>query len=288
MSLLPLFIPLALWLIPVQQSTAAYGVILPPESSLVRSNTSGFISALPVVNDQRVHQGEALVQMQNDELHYLALVESARLTELEAEFRLALVNRTGAMELLKDEVENQKARLTQVKEDSQNLTVVSPGDGLFRAISNQIIVGRWVKRGTVIGVVSGSRNWTATVLNPQSSIDLLNQAPEQIHALTFSTPGTTVPAKRGGQTPRATLHLPQQSLGSAHGGPIPVDLSDTSGTKLLKPMFQVDVLLPAATFQTGQTVLVWFLHEKTPLGPRIWRWATARLAMSLEQYQIML
>lgn len=281
-------VPLLLWLVPVQQSTTAYGIVMPPETSLIRAQSSGFIDTFPASNGVDIRSGEAVVNLRNEEFGFLERQQAARLTELEAEFRLALVNKTADLERLKKEVQYAEKQLGQTRIDIRDLAITSPANGRFLLISKQNHPGRWIERGTVLGVVASADEWTARVMVPQASIDLLHLPPRKILAMTFSAPGQPRRAVLDGQIPRGTMILPQKSLGTANGGPIPVDISDASGLKLLEPMFQVNVLLPEASYHAGQTVLVWFLHDKEPIGTRLWQWGAARLSMVLSQYQITL
>jgi putative peptide zinc metalloprotease protein len=277
-------VPLLLWMIPVQQSTAAYGIVMPPETSLVRAKSSGFISAFSALNGSEVSAGGAIVNLRNEELEFLQRQQIAYLAEREAEYRLALVNKAGNVESLKRDVLYTETQLAQTRMDIYNLLITSPADGKFLLVSNQHNIGRWIERGTVLGVVAGAADWTVQVMFPQASIDLLHQPPRKILAMTLSAPSQSQLLVLDGQTPRATLALPQKSLGTANGGPITVDISDPSGVKLLDPMFQVNLLLPAASYHTGQTVLVWFLHDNEPLGTRLWKSASRKLSTALKQH----
>jgi putative peptide zinc metalloprotease protein len=276
-------VPLLLWMVPVQQSTAAYGIVMPPETSLIRARSSGFISTFSAINGSEVRSGGAIVNLRNEEFGFLELGQTARLAELEAEFRLALVNKSGDVERLKKEVQYAETQLAQTRMDIRDLAITSPADGRFLLISDQNNTGRWIERGTVLGVVAGADDWTARVMVPQESIDLLHEPPRKILAMTLSAPDHPRTAVLDGQIPRGTLILPQKSLGTAHGGPIPVDISDASGLKLLEPMFQVNVLLPEANYHAGQTVLVWFLHDNQSIGTRLWRLGVTRLSRVLNQ-----
>ena len=41
----------------------------------------------------------------------------------------------------------------------------------------------------------------------------------------------------------------------------------------------VNILLPDGTYRPGQTVLVWFLHDRTPIGKRLLDWLSRNLQM---------
>jgi putative peptide zinc metalloprotease protein len=75
------------------------------------------------------------------------------------------------------------------------------------------------------------------------------------------------------EVPGASAQLPTAALGSAGGGPIPVDPRDQNGVKTLRQVFQLELVLPddVRSDYLGARVFVRFDHGYEPAGIQVYR-----------------
>ena len=265
---LTVLLPALLMLTPVQQSTTGYGVILPPESSIVRVKTPGFATTTVPESGAQLKPTDTILRLHDDDLLYRKLQLDARIDAADTLFRSALAQNSADTGRLKADLASLEAELGTVQADISSLVVTSQNSGRFSSLLPRNISGRWLNEGDLIGVVTGPDDWIIEVMIPQTKIDLVRRDSRSVQAISLSRPQDVIPAIMASETPLATQYLPNKSLGTMSGGPLSVDARDPSGLTLVTPMFQVSVQLADANYHVGQTMLVRFLHGSEPLGVR--------------------
>ena len=122
---LTVLFPVALFVAPVPHSTVAYGIILPPESSIVRVQTSGFASNTVQESGAWVTQDEVVLELEDQELVYEKQGLEARLDELDARYRAALAANSGEAGSLKAELAILQEELDELHLDLASLSLRS-------------------------------------------------------------------------------------------------------------------------------------------------------------------
>lgn len=265
---LGILLPVAFFLVPLPHSTVGHGILLPPEHSMLRAQTEGFIETLHVRNGEIVSQGQTLLTLRNEDLRLDREVLQNRHDEQEARFRLALTSNRANAAGLKSELQELAKQLAELDQDLKNLTVRSNTVGRFSLAGPSIDEFRFVERGSILGFVIPRESWSLRVLVDQQSVNPVRTDLQAIQVVSRATPFIQEEAVFGNEIPLATQKLPNRSLGSLAGGPIPVDASDPKGVSLLRPMFQFQVTLPSADYNVGQTFIVRFRHTPEPIGIR--------------------
>lgn len=269
MMLLLTVIPAMLFVVPAPHSTSAYGIILPPQPSLLRVTQDGFMKGSTKLNGDIVHAGEVLFQLTDEELLFTERKLLARQDELNAQFRGALTLDRVEAERLKQEITAVNTQLDHLRVEIQGLTISSQMAGKFSDLTNAAASGKYAHKGDLLGFVTQADSWTVTVMVPQAAIDLIRYNTAEIEAMSLGKPSRKILATIESETPLATDYLPSRSLGTLGGGYIAVDARDPEGLRLVAPMFKVEVKLPAGNYLVGQTILVRFLHSKEPVGYRL-------------------
>jgi putative peptide zinc metalloprotease protein len=178
-------------------------------------------------------------------------------------------------------------RVTRIQADLAALTVRARQDGLWVAPSVEEGVGRWLAKGTSLGLIidPSSYEFIATVL--QEDVDPLFG--KGIHGAQVKLIGQAdhrVPASNLRRIPAEKHTLPSPALGWVGGGEVPISKQDPQGQRAAEPFFEVraDVQpAPDVAFVHGRAGKIRFDLESEPLMPRFVR----RLRQLLQKrYQI--
>lgn len=260
-------------LLPVSYSTYTEGVVSLPENAFIRAGADGLVTRVRVADGEPVEQGEMILQLENIELETRLASLVARLEEARARQQEVFLQDRSQADALKAKVSAIEADIKDVKEQLASLEVVSMTAGVVSLPLASDLLGRYVKRGDVIGYVAGPGQASALVAVPQLDIDTVRQAMNSIEVRLSSRPAETLTAELLRELPLATDRLPNRILGSGAGGLMAVDARDESGMQLLSNIFLVEIALPLETpgNYLGQRIHVRFVHQDESLGNRLLR-----------------
>lgn len=258
---------------PVGHSTYSEGIVNLPEQALIRAKTTGVVSNVNAPDGTTIDEGGVILGLEDIELKSRLEKLVARLGEVKAtQQSVFLVDRTQS-EILNNRAAAIEADIEQVKKQISDLDIVSGSAGRVSLTLGPDLLGRYIKRGDVLGYVAGAESISALVVVPQLDIDAVRNNLLSIEAKLSSRPGDTLPAEFVRELPLATDRLPNKLLGSQSGGIMKVDARDESGMQLLSNVFLVEIALPLETSGSylGQRVHVRFIHEKDALIHRYLR-----------------
>lgn len=266
---------------PVPANTVAEGVVLLPEHTLVRARASGEVVQVYERDQGAVVAGQPLLRLQDDELHAELQVLRARVEEVRARIEQQVGKDRVQAGIYKEELASVREQLAEAEDRAAGLLVSSPAEGQLDLVRPHDLVGRYVEKGQVLGLVRTAAAVTARVVVPHERADKVRR---DTHELSARVPGRAerrLPAELIAEVPSGTRHLPSAALGSLAGGRVAVDARDQAGTTSLEPVFHFDVGLPARTELDfpGVRVLVRFEHSDEPLGRR-WYRSLRRLLLS--------
>ncbi|MFK8076130.1 MAG: hypothetical protein AB8B84_06060 [Granulosicoccus sp.] len=258
---------------PVGHSTYSEGTINLPEQAFIRAKTTGVVSNLNVPDGAAVDKGSVILGLEDIELKSRLEKLVAQLNEVNAtQQSVFLVDRMQSG-ILSNRAEAIEADIEQVKTQISDLDIVSGSAGRVSLTLGSDLLGRYVKRGDVLGYVYGVESTSAMVVVPQVDIEAVRNNLLSIEAKLSSRPGDTFTAEFARELPLATDRLPNKLLGSQSGGLMKVDARDPSGVQLLSNVFLVEIALPMETSGSylGQKVHVRFVHDKDALLYRYFR-----------------
>lgn len=259
--------------VPFPYATRAEGIIWPPEKSLLRAGTEGFIREVKFGSNQRVHEGDAIMINEDPLLAAEKKVLEKEMQELEVRYMaLRFEDRTQA-EIKKEEMLAVRAQLERMEEKESQLVVRSPLNGTLILPNAQDMNDRFVKKGQLLGYVVDYPLRTVRVVVPQDRIGLVKEQTRGIHVRMAERISDVYVAQVKRQVPAATEKLPSMALGLPGGGEVAVDPSDEAGMKAFKSVFQLDLELPAQAGMRsiGERVFVRFDHGKVPLAEQWYR-----------------
>jgi putative peptide zinc metalloprotease protein len=258
---------------PVPSWTRAEGVIWVPEEAQVRAGAEGFIERLLAPVGSEVARGQPLVQAEEPFLETRVAMLRAQLEELSAKYDALLPSDRVQAAMVREEMVAARANLQRALERQAELIFRSAAHGRLVLPGAADLPGRFVKKGQLVGYVLEPGELTARVALTQDDIAMVREDTREVEVMLASWGSNPVPARIRREVPGASLQLPAAALGSAGGGPIPVDPRDKQGLTALRQVFQLELALPAgvrAEFP-GARVFVRFDHGLEPVGFQLYR-----------------
>ena len=251
---------------PMPFTTLTQAVVQAPDESRLRARASGFISRILVEPGATVHRGQPLIELQNDLLLTRRQRLEARLKAIDTRIEANRHSDRAKMAQLKHESEKLRAELSTVIERSRALTILSLADGHVVIPHYDDLMGRFVKRGEVVGYVLGNSNTRLSAVIAQPDAVKLSHYPTTATLRLSGEHPTTHPVVIQRIHPAATHTLPDAALAYSAGGPFLTDPNDQSGLKTVDAVIQVDLLAPGLSLERiGQRAWLRFDHGDMPL-----------------------
>jgi len=259
--------------VPFPLRTRTEGVVWVPEESLVRAGTGGFVRDVTAESGASVVKDEIVVECWDPLLMANARVLQAQLEELQSRYDAALVSDRVQVKILRKEIEDVRKEIARAEERLNALELRSPIDGVFVTPRAQDLPGRYVRQGELLAYVLYVRRPTIRVVVPQSNVDLVRRRTRDVEVRLAERLDRALPAVIKREVPEAAERLPSTALGSAGGGEIAIDPSDSGGTRTFETLFQFDLELDESVDEVfvGGRVYVRFDHGWEPLARRWYR-----------------
>ncbi|MCH2172091.1 peptidase M50 [Myxococcota bacterium] len=259
--------------VPIPHWTVAEGVIWPPERAHVRAGADGFVTRVDIEPSSVVAPGEVLLITRDPLLETQLRSLKAKLRELgarhHAQRRVDLVQ----AQVTYEEIVTTRAELARAREVAGEVVIRSPSAGRFVPVGDQDWTGRFVRKGELVGYITGPEATTVRVAISEDDVAMVRAQTHGVEMRSSSRPGEMSLASIAREVPAASDRLPSATLGVSGGGLWPVDPGDPEGVQSLLPVFQFDLALgPQAHFtRIGERVHVRFDHGREPLAARLGR-----------------
>ena len=262
-----------LFWMPAPSSTRAEGVIWAPDEAQVRATVDGFITAVLAKPDQKVRQGDVVIQTEDPELEARARVLQAQLAELDARYSAMFLTKRVQADVINEQKKHIAEALELASRRQQELQVRSPADGRFIIQDAQNSQGRYVQRGEVLAYVTDNAATTVRVVVPQSEGGLVAQRTRQVEIRPADRIGRPIAARIKREVPAATDELPSMTLSLQGGGKIGLDPSKSGEGKAVEKLFVLDLELPEGEQANyfGGRIYVRFEHDPEPLARQWYR-----------------
>lgn len=260
-------------LVPLPSWTRAEGVVWLPEQARVRAAADGLVVRLLAEPGTRVAAGDPLIETEDPYLEQQVRLLGARRRELDARLTQAQLEDRAQAQVVREEIRAVEADLARARERLDALTIRAETAGRFVVPNEQDLPGRFVHRGATLGYVSDPAAASVRAVVDQDSIGLVRERTLGVALRAADWDAGSVPSRILRQVPAATSRLPSPALGSAGGGPIPLDPRDSEGLTALREVFVLDLELPSAVAgdYAGRRVLVRFDHGAEPLAVQWYR-----------------
>ena len=279
---------LALEVIPFPSHFRASGVIRAAERSQLANQTAGYLEEILVKNSgDRVVRGQALLRLNNRELELNLEQTQARFNEVEAHLLKAMKDETADLAPLMKSREAIVERLQKLKADTENLVIRAPHDGLWFSPDIGDCIGRWVPRGSNVGLLMNPKafEFSATVMQEDGDA-LFGRELRGAQVVLLGQAATKLPVRQWRVVPGEQRFLPSAALGWKAGGDVPVEQGDTRGNKAAEPFFEVICELavpPGVVLMDGCSGKIRFDLRPEPLLPR---WLRRLRQLLQKRYQL--
>jgi putative peptide zinc metalloprotease protein len=170
------------------------------------------------------------------------------------------------------------------------LVIRSPGDGIFLMSDAQDAVGRYVRRGELLGYVMEYSKIIVQVVVPQGEIDLVRKKVRRVELRLVERIPEVILARIKRIAPAATNQLPGGALSAQGGGELALDPDPASSggresqVRAANSLFilELDLDSPDAVLlhNIGSRIYVRFEHEPEPMGTQCYR-AVRRVLLSM-------
>lgn len=273
--------------VPAPAGFRAPGVVRGTSRTAMANEVAGTVDRLAVQPGTIVQRGQPLIILRNPELELSLAGAEARAAEAKARLMDAQAGASADIQPLihlRDSIDQEIAKLTA---DREHLVLRAPHDGAWVAPGVEDYVGRWINRGTDLGLVVDCSNaeFVATVL--QGDVDALFDRPIRGAAVRLhGDAGTPLAVTKWKVVPGGQNTLPSAALGWKAGGEVPVNVDDNAGNKAVEPFFEVRGQVEPdrdVTLMDGRSGEIRFALPAQPLLPR---WFRHMRQLLQKRYQI--
>jgi putative peptide zinc metalloprotease protein len=235
-----------LQLIPFPNHFRAPGVVRATERTEMASDVAGELEKVYVQPGTTVVVGQPLLGFKNPELELELKEAEARTQEVEVRLLKAMKDESADLKPLMKSKEAISERVTKLKSDVEKLTVRARHDGVWVAPGIQEFKGRWMQRGSSLGLLvnPASFEFVATVLQEDAN-SVFARPLTGTEVRLMSDVGAVLEIGEVRVIPGEQRQLPSPALGWRGGGEIPVEMGDERGNKAAEPYFKVIAPLPA-------------------------------------------
>ena len=262
-----------LLLAPLPSNTLAEGIVRMPESAIIRAGESGEVVELLRQDGAKVKPGDPLIRLQEPQLEADARILAARALELRARSERERMHDRVEAAIQREQLAEVEDEIEALEQRLAALTLTSPAQGELELIQPADLPGRYLEKGSVLGLVHGSADAVASVVIPQADAGLVRRDTRGLSVRFPGRPQSDRAVQLLADVPSGSYLLPSPALGSLAGGRISVDTRDERGITALEPIFQYDIRLPESGFRNipGARIQVRFKHSPETLASRWYR-----------------
>ncbi|HLP78040.1 MAG TPA: biotin/lipoyl-binding protein, partial [Candidatus Paceibacterota bacterium] len=276
-----------LGVIPFPHGFRAPGVLEASERTQVANEIAGTVEAVLAKTGSPVKRGEPLLKLSNRELDLELASAKARYEEVNARFLKAMNDESADMKPLSQLRESVSDRLAKLTQDSEKLVLRARHDGVWVAPGIESYVGRWMPRGSNLGLLVNPKafEFAATVMQEDVDAVFAKKVPRAEVRL-FGDAGTALTVREWRVVPGGQKNLPSPALGWGAGGEVPVGREESEANKAAEPFFEVIGKLETAdgtALLDGRSGKIRFQLEPEPL---LQRWARRLYQLFQKRYQI--
>jgi putative peptide zinc metalloprotease protein len=219
-----------------------------------------------------VGPGQLLMVSNDPDLNAEIKADLARVAALKAQY-LAQIDDKVQAALTRRKLDVEQSVLARADERAVGLMSYSVTAGRFVVPRVEDLLGRYHKRGDVLGFVLPKDLHIARVLVGQNDVDLVRKRLVGAEVLVASNLGRAYPAALLREVPAASDQLPSKALTIEGGGSQAEDLRDQNHPRTLSRYFQFDVAIHPEAALGAASAHVWvrFDHGPEPLAWQAWR-----------------
>ena len=257
--------------VPVPFHSVHQAVTWVPDEAIVRAPVAGQIRSAAVERGAAVAPGSVLLTLDNPVLSADVARAAGALARIQAELRRAEVDAPARLQALRGESESRAAKLKDAETRVAALQLRPAVAGRWVPKAATEPVGRYVKRGEIVGYIVAGPSKVIRVAVPQEDMELIHSRLQGVQVRLSREPLQALEAELGRRVPGGDFELVSPALGTSGGGEIAVDPAKPGAVHTLKRVFDLELTLskPTSLPLFGDRAYVRFDLGDAPLG---WQW----------------
>ena len=273
--------------LPLPSHFRAPGVLQARQWTQVVNEASGTVAEILARPGDNVRSGEKLVRFESPELMIELAQARANHLEVETRLRAVLPHDVANLKPLRGMLEASSNRVAKLEADVAALTVRARHDGRWVAPELMDSRGRWLPRGTPLGLLidAASFQFTSTVKQEEAAA-LFSTPLQRAEIRLFGQVDAVLETRSWVVLPGSQRVLPSPALGWHAGGEMPVAMDDPKGLKAAEPFFEVRANVAATNliaYLHGRSGKIRFDADWEPLLPR---WIRSLRQLLQKRYQL--
>lgn len=282
-SVFLLLVLACLFIVPAPYKTQVEGVLWVPQQAYVRTEIAGFVRSVEVQSGRQVEQGTLLVTLEAPDIEARVRVLEAQVNEAKIRLASSLRDRS-ASEILREELRYIEREHLRAKERLRGVKVYSASAGELIIPGSSRLLGKYLKRGGMIGYVIDYKNLPVTVLVSEDEIDLVRNQTRSVELRFVASADKSYMGEIIRLMPASTQDMPSSTLSVDGGGQIAIDPQSSDRLKSFRGHFRMDVSVPdAPKNRFDERVYVLFEHDPEPIA---YRWYRAVRRVFLRQFDV--
>lgn len=264
----------ALLVLPLPYSTVATGIVwIGEDGYTLRSGGDGYVKSAIFEGNRPVKSGETLFQQEDDQLTIGLDIFKSAVDELKIKREAVDTTDRSTANIISEQIRLGEERVAEMKRRLSDLTITAPVDGTFISVTAPDAIGRFQKKGDVVGYLAGSTGRIVRVVVPEGEIDLVANQSRDVEVMLTMGEEQVFAASVLRQAPAALDALPHGALSTEGGGSVLINKTSDQRLVPLEPVFQLDLKVAGLPEEAGlgMHARVRFIHPAEPIAPRLYR-----------------
>ena len=264
-----------LFVLPLPYVTSADAVLEPAEGGLLRVSGRGYVERVLVQNGQNVQVDTPVMQLSDPLLSLQSLLAEAERDDAVARLGALPLSDQNGRELWAEQVAFAEAKLADLRLRESQLLVRASTAGQVHVPDAEAMPGRFLQQGEVVAVIltPGATRWRVAI--PAVEAPAVDAGNRRIELRPRTDSALRLEARILQRAQEVTTALPSFALTTKGGGSLLSDPSSENPVSLepvVNYVLEVDAVTEnARSFPQGSRATVRFVHDPSPLGPRLWR-----------------
>jgi putative peptide zinc metalloprotease protein len=273
--------------IPFPNHFRAPGILRSRQWTEVLNESPGQVDTLLAPPGSRVTRNQPLLQLKNEPLDFELAAARAGYDEVQARLRQAQREDTPSVKPLLSRLDSAAKHVQRLERDQAALLIKARQDGVWVAPQLKDSIGRWLVRGTSLGLIvdPSGFEFTATVAQEDGD-NLFARRLVRAEARLFGQVERVMALGPLAIVPAEQSTLPSPALGWAGGGELRLEPNDPQGLRAAESFFEVRAPVTAsgeAALLHGRAGKIRFDLASEPLLPR---WLKRLRQLLQKRYQL--
>lgn len=260
-------------LIPIPYATVTEGVVWTSDNGMVYAGVEGEVVELLVAPNSQVSIGDDLFRLEDPLLSVEYRIIEERCNELKLRYDAKSIDDPVEAKIVQEQLMHAQADLKLTRNRLDSLLVKSQANGRFVLQRAVDLMGRFLRKGEVVGYVTQLEDQVVRVIVNEDQADLVRTRVEKVDIKLAGRMGESLSARIIREVPALSDTLPSMALSTVGGGEVMMDPGGKNEMKVLSNLMHLELRpdSPLMPVNLGERVYVRFSHGSEPLASRIYR-----------------